>query len=285
MPTYTIEYRTKNIYTHPLSEAVYELLVLPVENSKQRIKKYQLYCNPLNNFYISRNSFGFKTTFIRYKNLSGEFSFHLKATVEKETVNPFSFKMLSIGNERFLINDRGFKVDNYLYLTFGKYTSLKESVGFPILRNDETIFDFSKRVMSYIFHEFTFDQSNNDPHRDISTTVNKKNGVCQDFAHLMLYILRNNGIPARYVSGYLNPGNNYQGVGAIHAWVQVLIPGYDWMGFDPTNNLLEDEHYIKIAHGVDFSDCTAIKGVLKGQGEHKTDYEVFVKEKYNKIDQ
>jgi transglutaminase-like putative cysteine protease len=128
-------------------------------------------------------------------------------------------------------------------------------------------------------------------------------GVCQDFTHLMIACLRVLGIPARYVSGYLNPDtgqksilaggiayqsmsqmemsqgsgqpnpNSYgersvRGTGASHAWCEVYM-GRDmgWRGFDPTNNLLIDHHYVRIGAGRDFNDVTPIKGVHKGPAE------------------
>jgi transglutaminase-like putative cysteine protease len=101
----------------------------------------------------------------------------------------------------------------------------------------------------------------------------------------MLAILRKNNIPSRYVSGYLNQGSQKLGDGAVHAWIQALIPGIGWLGFDPTNNLLEDHHYIKIAHGVDIRDCTTLKGVVKGSVTNQTDYHVFVAEQNKGVNQ
>jgi transglutaminase-like putative cysteine protease len=62
----------------------------------------------------------------------------------------------------------------------------------------------------------------------------------------------------------------------MHAWVEAFIPFYGWYGFDPTNNLLADIHYIKAAHGADYSDCSPIKGVLKNTGGQKTSYGVKI---------
>ena len=92
-------------------------------------------------------------------------------------------------------------------------------------------------------------------------------GVCQDFSHVMIGILRHQQIAARYVSGYLN--NEETSVHThLHAWVEVYIPFVGWKGFDPTNQLMEDEHYIKIAHGKDYLDCQTIKGILKTQEDN-----------------
>jgi transglutaminase-like putative cysteine protease len=96
-----------------------------------------------------------------------------------------------------------------------------------------------------------------------------KAGVCQDFAHLLLLMLRMGGIPARYVSGYVCPKDHeMRGEGATHAWVEAFIPGYGWLGIDPTNNSIVNERHVRLAFGRSFADCTPVKGTFKGSVEH-----------------
>ena len=82
-------------------------------------------------------------------------------------------------------------------------------------------------------------------------------GVCQDYAHIMLSLLRLEGIPCRYAAGMT------LGEGASHAWVEALCNGY-WYGFDPTNGLLVDENYIRVSCGRDAGDCAVIRGTFRG---------------------
>jgi transglutaminase-like putative cysteine protease len=101
-------------------------------------------------------------------------------------------------------------------------------------------------------------------------------GVCQDFAHLTLILLRGMGIPARYVSGYLHP-NHKAAVGDTidgqsHAWVQAWTGG--WWHFDPTNDTDINEQYISVGVGRDYSDVTPLKGIYSGEGS--TDLDVVV---------
>lgn len=118
---------------------------------------------------------------------------------------------------------------------------------------------------------------------DISTPIlevfEKRQGVCQDFAHLMLGCLRACGVAARYVSGYLltnpPPGKpRLVGADASHAWLTVWCPGLDteragqWLDLDPTNDCLAGVNHIRVAHGRDFGDVTPLRGVIRGGGEH-----------------
>ncbi len=96
-------------------------------------------------------------------------------------------------------------------------------------------------------------------------------GVCQDFAHLLLSLCRERGLLARYVVGFVI------GTGETHAWVEIYCDGA-WYGVDPTHNLLIDYGYIKIAHGRDANDCSVTRGVHRGDPLHRTTVSVSVEE-------
>jgi transglutaminase-like putative cysteine protease len=109
----------------------------------------------------------------------------------------------------------------------------------------------------------------------------KRRGVCQDFAHLAIGCLRSFGIPARYVSGYLEtvpaPGKpRLVGVDASHAWFAVYIPDLGWLDFDPTNNKMPHDQHITLAWGRDYADVTPLKGIAFGGGQHTLSVSVDV---------
>ncbi|MBE6331258.1 MAG: transglutaminase family protein [Bacteroidales bacterium] len=97
-------------------------------------------------------------------------------------------------------------------------------------------------------------------------------GVCQDYAHLMIAFCRANGIPARYVNGFL------KGTGATHAWVEVF-DGCAWQGFDPTHDCqLVGQGYVKLAHGRDSADCAVSRGMFCGRAVQQTQINVTLQE-------
>ena len=119
----------------------------------------------------------------------------------------------------------------------------------------------------------------------LSTTVNtravevvrKKQGVCQDFAHLMLGLCRIHKIPARYVSGYFLNQHKLPGeIEASHAWLEVFIPGYGWKGYDPTHRRVPDTRYVRLAAGRDYGDIRPVGGTFRGKGTRKMVVEVSV---------
>jgi len=128
-------------------------------------------------------------------------------------------------------------------------------------------------LMHRIFTEFAFDPTATTVATPLETVLQKRRGVCQDFAHLQIGCLRSLGLPARYVSGYLEtlppPGKTKLiGADASHAWVQLYVPGFGWVDLDPTNNILAGSRHITVAWGRDFDDVSPIRGVIGGGGKH-----------------
>ena len=102
----------------------------------------------------------------------------------------------------------------------------------------------------------------------IDLALEHKSGVCQDFAHIMIAIARQWGVPARYVSGYVyDPDATGQRPDATHAWVEVFLPTLRWVGFDPTHNATTGERYVPVAVGRDYSDAPPSRGVYKGDAD------------------
>jgi len=124
-----------------------------------------------------------------------------------------------------------------------------------------------------IHREFVFDQTRTTISTPLADVLAQRAGVCQDFAHLAIGCLRSLGLPARYMSGYLEtlppPGQaRLIGADASHAWCALHAPGLGWVEFDPTNDQMPDERYVTIGWGRDYSDVTPFKGVIFGGGAH-----------------
>ena len=137
--------------------------------------------------------------------------------------------------------------------------------------------------MAKIFDEFEFDPEATTVATPVLEVLEKRRGVCQDFAHLMIACLRSLGLAARYVSGYLltrpPPGKpRLIGADASHAWVSVYSPGADndWFDFDPTNNLRPETEHITLAFGRDFSDISPLRGIILGGGGSEPEVAVTV---------
>ncbi|MCF4997552.1 transglutaminase family protein [Pseudomonas syringae] len=136
-------------------------------------------------------------------------------------------------------------------------------------------------LMEKIHGEFTFDAEATQVATPLVEVLERRRGVCQDFAHLMLACVRSRGLAARYISGYLltqpPPGQpRLIGADASHAWVSVFCPVLGWVDFDPTNNVQPALEHITLAWGRDFSDVSPLRGVILGGGSHDPEVSVTV---------
>jgi transglutaminase-like putative cysteine protease len=152
---------------------------------------------------------------------------------------------------------------------FATYAAASFAAGRPLLSAVE---DLSRRI----FTEFHYDRRATTIGTPVDEVLTLRRGVCQDFAHVMIACLRSLGLPARYVSGYLRSGSNFEGHGASHAWVAVWCPVFGWKDFDPTNNVMPGSGHFTVAWGRDYSDVTPVKGVALGGGEQVISVEVDV---------
>ena len=137
-------------------------------------------------------------------------------------------------------------------------------------------------VFSYVPQSTTVDSA-------IDDAIAHRSGVCQDFSHIMITLVRGLGIPCRYVSGYLYHQRNDKHhdrseEDASHAWIEAFLPGLGWRGFDPTNNLVAGERHIRVAEGRDYADVPPTRGVFKGRAASELGVSVRIVQSYIPLD-
>lgn len=146
---------------------------------------------------------------------------------------------------------------------------------------DATLWSACQALMKKLHDTIEFKPGFTTVNTPVETVIQLKKGVCQDLAHLMIACLRNVGLPARYVSGYIEtvppPGKERMvGADASHAWVAVYFPEIGWVEFDPTNNLLPSHKHITVAYGRDYQDIAPIKGIVFSSGKQNLQVRVDV---------
>jgi transglutaminase-like putative cysteine protease len=158
-------------------------------------------------------------------------------------------------------------------------------------RCDGTVRGFADTAALLIHEQFTYKPGATHVHSSVQDCLITRAGVCQDFSHLLIAVLRQRGIPARYVSGYLVPRQsriapdegarpameNVIGGQASHAWVQANIPEMGWIGLDPTVGHFVDEQHILVARGRDYGDVPPVRGVYKGHAGQSLSVDVLVR--------
>ena len=136
---------------------------------------------------------------------------------------------------------------------------------------DRDLFEATHEFMQRIFHDFKFLSGFSDITTPVEEIFEAKKGVCQDFAQFAISALRTIGLPAKYMSGYIEtlpPQGEIKlfGVDASHAWFSVYIPNAGWIDFDPTNNLIPRDQHILLGSGRDYNDISPLKGVVVSSG-------------------
>lgn len=122
-----------------------------------------------------------------------------------------------------------------------------------------------------IFQMFAYVPHSTKVDSPIDEALRTRQGVCQDFAHIMIALVRGLKVPCRYVSGYMfhrdETERDRSMEGASHAWVEALVPGLGWVACDPTNNMVGADRHIRVAIGRDYADVPPTRGVYKGEGQ------------------
>jgi len=153
----------------------------------------------------------------------------------------------------------------------------------PSFTDHDSLMVCAIRLMNNLFETLTYKPGATNTTTPLLEVLEKRHGVCQDYAHLMIACLRSMGLPARYVSGYLRtaplnplrdtnrnkPESKLIGADASHAWVSVYVPPFGWIDLDPTNNLVVNMDHITLGWGRDFSDVSPLRGVITGGGAHQ----------------
>lgn len=263
MSIFKIQHITKYEYDRPIKESVNEIKIYPANIPAQKIIEHELKITGGPEIFTFQDYWGNKTGNFNLLSQHQDLVIESRLIIETEPNILGEFPTKSIENTTIDLNDL-----QLLQYTRGSAVSEKsflESVLLSIYTPDKSIAALAIACSEFIYKNFTYIKGITTIETTVDEIIAHRAGVCQDFAHILLELLRTMQIPARYVSGYICPNKNgMRGEGATHAWVEFFIPDFGWVGIDPTNNALVGNHHVKLAVGRDFTDCTPIKGTFKG---------------------
>lgn len=172
--------------------------------------------------------------------------------------------------------------DCHPFLQNSHYVDLTPSAwrqALDIQDNSTDVFQTSYSIMQHIFENYEYRSGATSVSTHANEVIEGRAGVCQDFAHAMTALCRSIGIPARYVSGYFFDATrerHLRGSEASHAWVEIYLESFGWIGLDPTNNKVVDETYVILARGRDYRDVSPVMGSYFGSGKSAMMVEVTV---------
>jgi transglutaminase-like putative cysteine protease len=277
---YTIRHVTKFTYDEPISESVMEARMQPRSEGCQHCLRFGLSTTPSSRVRMHQDSDG---NIVHHFNIPGR---HSRLTVTAEAFVEVSAPLplpegLGLGawEQIDAATATGEFWESLSESPFARQTEQLDTLAREIglVRGDDPLCTV-RRIMSDIFGRFEYAPQSTRVDSPIDDALSARKGVCQDFAHIMIALVRQIGIPCRYVSGYLfQPAGATGSVdGATHAWVETWLPELGWVGFDPTHNTQAGEHHIRVAVGRDYADVPPTKGVFKGLSAVRSELAVGV---------
>ena len=164
-----------------------------------------------------------------------------------------------------------------------KISSEVRAYGSESFSANRSVFDAAFELTKRIYTDFQFVPGFSDVATPLHTVFKEKKGVCQDFAQIAIACIRSVGLPARYMSGYIEtiPPDGQEkliGADASHAWFSIYIPEFGWVDFDPTNNLIPENQHLVVAWGRDYYDVPPLKGVIYSNGNNEMSVSVDIRE-------
>jgi transglutaminase-like putative cysteine protease len=267
MRVHYIHHRTHYHYPNWVVDSASQVKLYPLQDEHQHVVEHQLVVSEDPTIHRFQDYFdnttGFFTLVKPHRELSIE-SF-CKVEMKENAVRPD--QSAAVAWTELRSSQLQTKWHDYLFAESTLHQSSIEEA--THLNSSEHPFDELHRLSEYIFKNFEYKKGVTTIETGIDEIWKLRAGVCQDFAHLLLYMMRLRGVPCRYVSGYICPGNSeWRGEGATHAWAEAWLPDVGWVGIDPTNNCLAGERHVRLTVGRSFLDCTPVKGTYKGSIEH-----------------
>lgn len=277
MPIFKIHHITKYEYDRPVRESVNEIKIFPFICREQETLSHELTITSLPEVQTFFDYWGNKTGVFNLLSLHKELIIESKLVVRTTAPSQLRINFHS-GFEQLQKEMNG----HLVLIELSESDAIKRQPAIneivqKIIGDGKSVAATVERCAEYIFKYFSYIKGITDIETTVDDIVEHRSGVCQDFAHLMLQMLRTLRIPSRYVSGYICPNKTgMRGEGATHAWIEAYLPGYGWAGIDPTNNVWVTNHHVKLAVGRHFHDCSPVKGTFKGPARQKLSVYVSV---------
>jgi transglutaminase-like putative cysteine protease len=278
MPAYKIKHVTRYTYASPVIDCTNQIMLYPIIDDHLEVKKHEISISNDPEIEVFTDYFGNNVgvfsviqphTELLIESTAEVFTKPVLVPMDEETATEQWKHLEEIKNG---VEFFDFLKEDYFASSGEVKRRLIAELGYS-----EKPLKTALVLSEFVFNNFTYEKGITNIETPVEEIWDLKGGVCQDFAHMLLVMLRLFKIPARYVSGYICPKETgVRGEGATHAWVEAYIPFFGWLGLDPTNNCIVTDGHVKIAVGRNFADCTPVKGTYKGSGEHTLEVTVNI---------
>jgi transglutaminase-like putative cysteine protease len=278
---YTIKHLTQFRYSAAVSESLLEARMQPRTEGVQRCLFFNMQTNPKAQVLEYGEHLGNVVHHFNIPRRHSQLGLQAQSIVEME---PFPFVPEKISETVWLDLDAAIRDgDFWEFLVPSQFTEPTELLRalakeLKVERRSDPL-SFVRELNTKLHESIAYSPQITKADSQLDEALSKRKGVCQDFAHILIALLREVNLPARYVSGYLYRAatdKRAHNEGATHAWVEVYFPGLEWIGFDPSNNVVAREDHIRVALGRDYGDLPPTKGIFKGEASSEVRVKVEV---------
>ncbi len=279
-----ISYRMHFRYSEPVTESQNEVRVRPRDDEHQRVLSYQLTSRPFLNVLSVLDYWGTVVEHVGFRSSHTELELLAEAQVETA---PRSTP--SVAPDPSTLTEEEFRSAHLEYLVPSQHVGwasgdVVQQRAASAVAGADSVPKMVLAVIADVRAALLYRQDSTDIGVTLPELIEGGAGVCQDFAHLALGMLRSVGVPARYVSGYLFAADETELDARqadlvsvqTHAWIEVAVPGWGWWALDPTNGGEAGERHVVIGCGRDYGDVPPVRGVFTGSGVAAVDAEVLI---------
>ena len=276
-----IRHTSRYLYNGPVSHSVMRLCLKPLDDARQRLLRFHVETNPPAALSQETDSFGNSkhVLTLHHQHNSLEISSTSAVETAKEISLPSALPKDAWEEIRSWRNS--FRLWDFTHPS--AYAHPSDALGAFVeemdLRPGDDPLESVLRLSDTLHRSFQYVPGSTSVVSPIEHILETRQGVCQDYAHVMIAIARSWGVPARYTSGYLYAGSWEEESlsSASHAWVECLLPGLDWVGLDPTNRWLAGQRHVRLAVGRDYKDVTPTEGIIHGNAQSTLEVQVGVR--------
>ena len=266
-----VQHKTLFVYADEVRRSISELRLEPVEGPGQNVERFKITTEPAARLLIHVDGFGTRVTTLYTERP------HRRLEIVATSVVALAM------NEQPPDGDWGrvTRPDAAVDWRMGTpRTALPPEIVEPVcaLRADApTPKSFVENAGNWLGEALAYEPGATHVGSDLREVFGRRAGVCQDYAHALVSMLRSGGLPARYASGYLLSGSDKSESGG-HAWVEVLAGDDAWYGYDPVHASWVQDRHVRVASGRDYDDVVPVRGVFEGPADHDLGVEVLVRE-------
>ena len=283
---FRIRYTTRYAYDEPAYNSQNDARLAPNDGPGQRCIAFKIEVDPPAEISEYKDAFGNRAHSISIKAPHRKLTIVAASTVERIEVPIEHPRRMTF--EEYLSDDESRTAQYRDFLEASRYVPfsrrLRKFFWSARPQMSEDVASYATRIIGSVRDQFGYDRAATHVHSTVDDILTAGGGVCHDFAHLTIGLFRLAGVPARYVSGYLAPNSTNDPKApppelASHAWIEILLPGADWLGFDPTHRQPAMLRHIRVAIGRDYADVAMIRGSYQTAGGRQVmSYELEVRE-------